>query len=318
MGSVFGKGGGGGGGYCGPGPLRGENDAGRSARAILWDVAATALAILNTVTAARMAAKQMDLAKRYLSIAQGWHSWYNSNFVPLEDQELDEAMNLPKAVPYFDAAVGRARASARFALRGRVQTRIRTTSQYATGLRGARLKEELIGQALALTMAEALGRRNEQARVDALDDRRWKRREQVVNRGRNLMADNVRFGQLAMGIYGDLGRQAAEGAAGAMTWLGYSSARQNTVYGLHPAWADREYRNTTAAPVANPLPTYGEMENQRPAPGQLPTYGEAARSLTPAYDSAMPQSRVGRGWRRRNENLAPSIPPYDDFNFRST
>ena len=293
MGDVFGKGGMIGG-SCGPGPIRGENNTGRATRAALWDAAALAMAVLNSVTAARMASRQMDLARRYLAIARGWHAWYNANFVPLENQELDEALALPKATPYFDAAIGRARASARFALRGRLLARLRTTSQYATGLRGARLKEELIGQAVALTAAEALGRRNEQARVNILDERRWKRREQVINRGRNLMADNVRFGQLAMGIYGDLGRQAAQGAAGAMFALGYNPARENTIYGPHPDWADKAYRPYSPAPVANPLPTYGEMERMQRTPTFVPPDSQIEWANT-ARPAPRPVDNLGTG-----------------------
>lgn len=211
-------------------PFMGESDAGRLAIGGFWRAASAVLAAANTVASAFMSEKQMEIARQYYKISRNWRDWYNQKYVPLENQELAEAWALEKTVPHYDAAIGRAKASGRFIFKDRLEKKIRCTSQYDTGLRGAYLKDEVNSQATALAAMAGLGQRNEQARVDALDDRRWKRREQVLNRGRDMMSQNVAFGALASGIYGDLAKQAGAGAAGAMYFLGYSGERQVTEY----------------------------------------------------------------------------------------
>jgi hypothetical protein len=82
----------------------------------------------------------------------------------------------------------------------------------------------------ALSNAAALGWRNERARVAARKDRRWKRLEVVVTRGRSMAASSVAYGQLAADIYGDLAKQAGNAAGGYMEFLGYARERLSTVY----------------------------------------------------------------------------------------
>ena len=209
-------------------PGHGETNTGRSFWSSLWNIAAAALAVANALASAKMAAEQLELAELYLRIARNWRDWYNAKYKPLEDQELAEIWAETPAAPHYDAAVGRALATARFLLRNRLFQRMRGTPQYATGLRGAFVVEETIIQGQALAASAALGWRNEEARLEARDDRRWKRREAAVNRGRDLMADNISYGRLAMNVFGDLADQAGQAAAGLVYGLAYNSARRDT------------------------------------------------------------------------------------------
>jgi hypothetical protein len=78
-------------------------------------------------------------------------------------------------------------------------------------------------------LAESMGYRNERARLEIMKDRRWKRREVVVMRGRNMAAANVNYSSLAINIYGDLSKQAGGAAGGYMKFLGYSRYRLETM-----------------------------------------------------------------------------------------
>lgn len=210
--------------------LNGETDSGKAAIGAIWDVAAAAFAAYNAYVAIQMAKKQDAISRRYLNIAQAHRDWYNNGFKPLEDQELAEAWALPITTPNWDTAIGRAKATGRFIFKNRLEARMRGTRPCDTGARVGILKDEINIQSVALASMAGLGLRNERARVDAMNDRRWKRREQVLNRGRDMMADNIMYGTLAAGIYGDMAAQAGKGAAGAMYFLGYSSERKQTAY----------------------------------------------------------------------------------------
>lgn len=107
---------------------------------------------------------------------------------------------------------------------------LRCTSAYCIGLRTVLLKDGLIREASTVATMAGLGFRHERSIKDARDDRRWKRREQTLNRGRNMISENVAFANLSAGIFGDLGRQAGEGAAGALYYLGYTGERNTTIY----------------------------------------------------------------------------------------
>lgn len=194
------------------------------------DAAAVAVATLNTAAAIQMADLQYEIAKSYLDISQGWRDHYNTYYKPVEDQELAEAWALSTTTPMYDIAVGRARSFVRISLRGRADQAIRCTSEYCTGLRGALLKDATNAEATALAAASNLGYRNERAYVVARDNVRWERRMQTIQRGRNLVANNVQYSSLAAGIFGDLGRQAGLGAGGAIRYLAYSNNREETLY----------------------------------------------------------------------------------------
>jgi hypothetical protein len=203
----------------------GVSDRGKLAVGIVWQVASAALAAANIATSAHMAAKQFDLARRYYQISRNWRDWYNEAFVPLEDMELDEVTGLKKAEPHYDMAVGRAQVLARIGLAGQPRAALRCLPAHAVGLRTTIAVEASKALGAALASTGQLGWRNERARVAARDDLRWKRLEAVVTRGRSMASENVVYGNLAAGIYGNLAKQAGDAAGGYMRFLAYARNR---------------------------------------------------------------------------------------------
>jgi hypothetical protein len=210
--------------------FRGQTDAGRMIMSVVWQVAAAVLAATNAATSSHIASKQFDLAQQYYRISRNWRDWYNSGYIPLEDKEVAEVKADVKATPYYDIAVGRALALAKSSLKGRGLAEIQCYSQYETGAVSYRLKRATEEMARIYSVSMAQGYRNERARVDALSDFMWKKKEQVVARGRDMMSRNVIYGQFAGQIYGSLSKQAATAAQGYMRFLGYSLERMNTRY----------------------------------------------------------------------------------------
>lgn len=208
----------------------GATDNGRGIVATLMNAAAIAAATTSTAAAIQMADLQWDIAKQYLDISKWWREYYNTVYRPVEDQELAEAWALPFTPPIYDTAMGRAQTFARLQFAGVADKSVQCTSPYCTGLRSALLKDVMNAEAAAVAAAANLGYRNERAYVTARDDVRWKRREQVLNRGRDMTANNVQFSSLAAGIFGDLGKQAGAAAGGALKYLGYQMNRNETQF----------------------------------------------------------------------------------------
>lgn len=211
-------------------PLHGPTDSGKSLSASILQAAAIAVAGINTAAAIQMFNKQWDIAKDYYDIAKWFRDWYSNNYQPRENSELAEARALTDETPYYSFSIGSHKVAAKIALASNADKTLRRTRAHCTGLRKALAKDGLNMEATAIAAMAGLGYRNERARVDAMNDVNWKRKEQVLNRGRNLLANNVNFAQFASGIFGNLGTQAAAGAGGALYYLGYSSQRRETQY----------------------------------------------------------------------------------------
>lgn len=72
--------------------------------------------------------------------------------------------------------------------------------------------------------------RYEEHRKDAKDDIRWTRRQQALNRGRDLQSTAARYAEAAANAYGDVGAKIGQAASGAMEAIGYFNNRNDTVY----------------------------------------------------------------------------------------
>lgn len=210
---------------------RGQTDQNKSAIGTILNAAAVAVAGVNTAAAIRIADMQWDIANGYLSISKDWRNYYNNVYVPWENAEVDEVTAYQLYDPQYDRAMGRHANTAWYLLQDRADRAIEGISSYCAGLRAAIIKDEMVVEAQIVSSLTNMGYRNERAYKDALDDRRWKRREQVLNRGRGLLANNIAFANLAAGILGNLGAQAGDAAGSALYYLGYRNERGDMVYG---------------------------------------------------------------------------------------
>lgn len=239
-------------------PTRGVTDYEKPLHAKIMDALAVAVAVINTKAAIEMAMLQKEIADDYLEIAKWWNNFHKEVYRPCEDQELREACGAEFYEPDYDNAVGRATAQAKFLAKNSVQNAIRCSQSYATGLQQGLARDVLVAAAVQESLLANLGYKNERAYKHAKDDVRWKRREQVLNRGRDLMAANVSISQMSHGIYGSLGQQAGAGVGGALGWLGYSMNRR---WGL------------TAPPARAPQAPSGRMAATEQPVSTVQTFG---------------------------------------------
>lgn len=191
---------------------------------------AIAAAGYNAYKAFDIAKAEWKMAKRYWDLSKKWLDYYKNYFAPVEDQELAEAMNQPKEKDIYVTARGRARAVAWMSFKNKLDSALRCSSRYCTGLREDMLMELSAAQANAVALADGLGYRNERAYLEARDDVRFKRMLETAKRGRDMVADNVSLAKTTAGIYGDLYDQAWNGLKGAGAYIGYIDNRNATAY----------------------------------------------------------------------------------------
>lgn len=209
---------------------KGPTDEGMAIDADILAAAAILSAAYNAAKAVEIAVREWELAKRYWKIAKNWLDYYKDWYAPVEDQEVQEALNLEHPTPRYDIARGRARTIAWLGFVGVVNQAVRCTSKYCTGLRNDMLIKLSSAQADSLAFADGLGYRNERAYLESREDVRFDKMMNTAKRGRDMIADNVSLAKATAGIYGDIYDQAWTGLKGAGQYLGYWTHRNETRY----------------------------------------------------------------------------------------
>ena len=211
-------------------PVHGVTNEDRSLFGNILSAAALAAAMYSAYKAFDLANDEWKMAKKYWRIAQDWLDYYKDYYAPVEDQEINEALNLEYVEPLYEVARGRARASAWIEFKGKLRGSMRCTSRYCTGLRTDMLVRIARAQADAVAMADGLGYRNERAYTETRNDIIFERKFNTAKRGRDIIAETPSLGMAAAGIYGDQIDQAWEGLKGAGQYLGYYNSRVRPAY----------------------------------------------------------------------------------------
>ena len=204
---------------------RGQRDEHRTLFGQILSAAAFSAAMYSAYKAFDLANDEWRMAKKYWRIAQDWLDYYKDYYAPVEDQEINEALNLEYVEPLYEVARGRARASAWIEFKGKLRGSMRCTSRYCTGRRTDMLVRIARAQADAVAMADGLGYRNERAYTETRNDIIFERKFNTAKRGRDIIAETPSLGMAAAGIYGDQIDQAWEGLKGAGKYLGYYNTR---------------------------------------------------------------------------------------------
>lgn len=216
---------------CPAGERPGVTDEGLISAANIARLGAIAVATLNTTNSVRMAKLQKDIADKYQQMANESREYFNDTYKPCEQSAVAEACSAPLYERKFDKVqIGRMLVSVKSQARDAVEKAVRCKSRYCTGQMAAAIKDGAMAQAGSEATVYGLGLRYEEDRERARNDVRWNRRAAILNIGRDLAGVATEYAQLAAGIFGRLGDQSAQGAAGAMSWLGYSSERRATMY----------------------------------------------------------------------------------------
>lgn len=211
-------------------PVPKVTDDGVEQNAKYAQLAAAAIAAINTAAAIKIADKQYKIAKDYYKLAQQKWDRFKDYYMPCERNEMAEACNTPEYTAQYDK-----RASDYM---NEVAKDFGMASQRLDDLyrRYCICPDPSLAQDIAFMQSQAAGDagnfayRYEEHRKTAKDDTRWTRRQQALNRGRDLQSNAAKYAQAAASAYGDVGTAINGAAQGAMTAIGYFSTRRDTAY----------------------------------------------------------------------------------------
>ena len=199
-----------------------------------WDeafkAAALAISIANGIAQSKIADRQQDLADRYYRMAKYKWDRFFKHFVPLEKKLLKEVLNEP--LPAMDCVDDRARASSWVSRAfGSAE---RWMSSKAAELRmclsPADLRRPDLRRSRALADVSNYNYADDRWYVDYRGDKRWNRRSSVLNLGRNLGSEALKYGDVARSLLNSVSGKIEQAASGLVSALGYYGARLDTYY----------------------------------------------------------------------------------------
>ncbi len=199
-----------------------------------WDnafkAAALAIAIANGVAQSQIADMQQDLADSYYDMAKyKWDRFYEK-FVPLEKKLLKEVLNEP--LKEMDCGEDMQRASdwVGRAYGAMQDWTARKAKQMRVCMNALDRRRPRNAQALALADTANYNYVDDRWFCDYSNDKRWNRRSSVLNLGRNLGSEALKYGDVARGLLNTISGQVEQAAQGLVSALGYYGARLDTYY----------------------------------------------------------------------------------------
>lgn len=192
--------------------------------------AAVAVATANTVAMIAIARKQYKIAKDYANLAKDKWDRFRTVYMPCEMKELAEACQTAEYEKKYDEQANRYGSVVRQVFPVMDERLQALARRYYLCLDMSFIRDLAFMQTTAVGDATNFAYRYEEARKEAQDDLRWNRRANALNRGRDIEANAVKYADMASRIYDDVGGTIKQGLEGALSGLGYLSARAPTQY----------------------------------------------------------------------------------------
>ena len=199
-----------------------------------WDdafrAAALIIALANGVAQSQIADMQQDLAESYYDMAKyKWDRFYQK-FVPLEKKLLNEVLTEP--LKEMDCADDRQRAESWV---GRAYGAMQDWAgakrrQLRMCMSSADARRPALARTLALADTANYNYIDDRWFCDYRNDKRWNRRSSVLNLGRNLGSEALKYGDVARSLLNAVSGQIEQAAQGLVSALGYYGARLDTYY----------------------------------------------------------------------------------------
>ena len=190
--------------------------------------AALAIAIANGVAQSQIADMQQDLADSYYDMAKyKWDRFYGK-FVPLEKKLLNEVLNEPLKECADDRARAESWTGRAYGAMQDWMTRKARQMRVCTNALDTRRPRN--AQTLAFADTANYNYVDDRWFCDYSNDKRWNRRSSVLNLGRNLGSEALKYGDVARGLLNTLSGQIEQAASGLINAMGYYGARLDTYY----------------------------------------------------------------------------------------
>lgn len=206
------------------------SDVGENGWSMAFKAASLVIAIANGVAQSEIADKQQDLAEGYYDMVKFKWDRFSKQYMPLELKLLNEVSTTPIRELDCIGAENRALTAVNSSwdgITGFVSRRAKALRLCVDDTSLAMLDSR---RALMSVDAENFNLTDEQWYTDLKNDQRWNRRSNILNLGRNLSSEALKYGDAARAMFGQVGGQIEKAAGGVMQALGYYGARNDTYY----------------------------------------------------------------------------------------
>jgi len=205
-------------------------DTGESVYHTIWKAALLAVTALNTAVQISISEKQYQIAKDYANIAKDQWRRFRDAYAPLERAMVNEITNTPEPLPDYEGAKSRGNTYTRNVFASVRDEMTRLAKKYALCMDKMLLDDMLYAEAITADDSVNFNFRDEEYFATIMSDLRWNRRSSLLNLGRDILAQSVRYADAANRMLGDVSNLANQGASGAMQMLGWLNERRNTIY----------------------------------------------------------------------------------------
>lgn len=205
-------------------------DAGQSMLNTVLAVVAFIVAYKSLEAQIEINDMRRDIADGYAKITEDRWRRFKSAYAPLELALINEIMSQGPVEPDYERARSNHNAYVANAF-GDAQARLAGLAQrYALCIDETLTNDLQLSAGLAADDGVNFGYRWEEWYAIMRDDIRWNRRSNLLNLGRDLLAQSAQYASYANNILAGLGEQAGKAFSGALGYLGYYFSRQNTAY----------------------------------------------------------------------------------------
>ena len=203
---------------------------GENFKSLAWRAAALAIAIANSIAQGQIADMQQDLAESYYDMAEFKWNRFKNKYVPLELKLLNEVRSEP--IVSLNCADDKSRAAEAVNIAyDRMSEYMATKArQYHLCIDSTLIMQMERKRTVALADTANYNMTDDQWYVDYRNDKRWNRRSNILDLGRNLSSEAMKYGDVALATMKTVGGQISQAAQGLMTAVGYYGARNDTYY----------------------------------------------------------------------------------------
>ena len=196
----------------------------------IFKAAGLAIALANSYAQAEISDMQQDLAEGYYDQAKFKWDRFEQKYIPLEKQLLAEVSSVPIREMDCTGAEDRAIDATNLAY-STVEAYVgRMAKAYQLCMDPTLLNAIDVQQTMQLVDSENYNLVDEQWYTDYKNDQRWNRRSNVLNLGRNLSSEAMKYGDVANSLLKSVGQKIEHAAQGVMNAVGYFGSRFDTAY----------------------------------------------------------------------------------------
>lgn len=205
-------------------------DAGESWEKLLWQAALIAVATINTLAQIQIMEKRYKIAKDYANLAQDRWERFKNNYAPLERAMLSEAGNMSEYTPNYPEARARAMDYNGVVFRSADEQLADLAQKYSLCIDTSFVDDMDYAETISLNDSTNFNYRDEENWAHYVNDKRWNRRSQLLNLGRDLQSLSATYADAANRALTEVGGLLDSGAQGAMRLLGYLNTARETQY----------------------------------------------------------------------------------------